>query len=198
MSRADHGDLADLVEAARRLMSAAALADVPAEEMRSAAERMNQLARELGAASRDRCLRLPMPTGPFLGRVPSTGDPVLGTLNPIAVPLVVTVGEDGSATGTLTPGALFEGPIGAVHGGYSAMVLDAIMGTLVRAQGVRALTGTLTLRYLALTPLDRRLDVSARLLSQHGRKTTVEGWIRAGGTPTVRATGVFVAPSTQK
>jgi acyl-coenzyme A thioesterase PaaI-like protein len=90
---------------------------------------------------------------------------------------------------------MFEGPIGWVHGGYSAMVMDAIMGTLVRALGTSAMTGTLTVRYLAPTPLDRPLDVSARVLSRERRKTTVEGWISVDGTPTVLGTGIFVSPS---
>jgi hypothetical protein len=57
------------------------------------------------------------------------------------------------------------------------------------------MTGTLTVRYLAPTPLDRPLDVSARVLSRERRKTTVEGWISVDGTPTVLGTGIFVSPS---
>jgi acyl-coenzyme A thioesterase PaaI-like protein len=192
---ADHRELADLVEATRRLMSAVALSDVPPDDLRHAAQQLERIAGELAVAARKRCVRLPLPSGSFRGRVPSSGDPVLGIFNPIAVPLIVTIDEDGSAKGTLTPGAMFEGPIGSVHGGYSAMLMDAIMGTLVRALGTSAMTGTLTVRYLAPTPLDRPLDVSARVLSWERRKTTVEGWISVDGTPTVQGTGIFVSPS---
>ncbi|MEV0810968.1 PaaI family thioesterase [Micromonospora sp. NPDC050200] len=192
----DHRELAELVDAARRLVSAAALADIAPADMRRATAQMRQVTDVLATAARSRCLRLPLPTGPVRGRVGGSADPVLGRFNPIAAPLVVTIDDEGVARGRLTPGALFEGPPGAVHGGYSAMVLDGVMGTLVRALGVIAMTGTLTLRYLAPTPLDRPLDLTARVVDRGGRKTTVEGWISADGRTTVHGNGTFVSPLT--
>ncbi|GAB3137016.1 PaaI family thioesterase [Micromonospora sonneratiae] len=191
---ADHRDRADLVEATRRLMSAVALTDVTPDELRWAAERVERITDLLTTATRPRCLRFPLPTAPFQGRVQGSADPVLGLFNPLAVPMAVTIGADGTASGTLTPGPLFEGPPELVHGGYSALLLDGIMGTLVRALGITAMTGTLTLRYLAPTPLEQPLELSAWVSSRHGRKTTVEGRLSAGGTPTVLGTGIFVSP----
>ncbi|MFI1196233.1 PaaI family thioesterase [Micromonospora sp. NPDC020750] len=191
----DHRDRADLVEAARRFMSAVALTDVPPDELRRVTEQLHQLTGRLTIAARPRCLRFPLPTAGFEGRVRGSADPVLGLFNPIAVPLVLTIGADGTARGTVTLGPLFEGPPELVHGGFSAMLMDGIMGTLVRALGINAMTGTLTLRYLAPTPLDRPLDLSARAVSREGRKTTVEGRITADGRPTVLGTGIFVSPA---
>jgi len=191
-----HRELAELVDATRRLVSAAALADVAPAQMRRATAQLRQVTDLLVTATRNRCLRIPMPVGPVRGRLGGSADPVFGRFNPIAAPLVVTIDDEGVARGTLTPTALFEGPPDAVHGGYSAMLLDGVMGTVVRAMGITAMTGTLTLRYLAPTPLDRPLDLTARVVDRRGRRTTVEGRISVDGRTTVRGDGIFVSPRT--
>jgi len=120
---------------------------------------------------------------------------VLGRFNPVAPPLRITVDPAGTATASLVPAPMFEGPRGAVHGGYLAMLLDAVMGTLVRSFGAPAVTGRLTVRYLRPTPLDRTLRLTARVLARESRKVTVEGEITSDEVPTVRSTGLFITPS---
>lgn len=186
---------ADLVAATRELISAVSLTDVSAAELSAAAAQIRRMTADLTTATRSRVVRVPLPPGPLQGEVTGTADPVLGRFNPVAPPLRVTVDETG-ASASLVPAATFEGPPGAVHGGYTAMLLDAIMGILVRSLGISAVTATLSLKYLRPTPLDQRLQLGSRVLSQGERKVTVEGVISAGGVETVRATGLFVSPST--
>lgn len=186
---------ADLVAATRELISAVSLTDVPAAEQSAAAAQLRRMAADLTTATRSRVVRVPLPPGPLEGQVIGTADPVLGRFNPVAPPLRVTVDPAG-ARASLVPGAIFEGPPGALHGGYIAMLLDAVMGTLVRSLGISAVTATLSLKYLRPTPLDHRLQLCARVLSREQRKVTVEGGISAGGVETVRATGLFISPST--
>ncbi len=186
---------ADLVAATRDLLSAVSLTDVPAAHLRAAAEQIRALSAQLTTVTRQRVIRVPLPPGPLRGEVTGTADPVLGRFNPVAPPLRVTVDSSGVASASVTPAVMFEGPQGAIHGGYSAMLLDAVMGTLVRSLGFVALTARLTLRYLKPTPLDQRLELSAQVVSRADRKVTVEGGISVGGVQTVQGTGLFVSPS---
>lgn len=185
----------DLVAATRDLMAAVSLTDVPADDLRRATDGIRRIAAELTAATRPRVVRVPLPSGPLRGDVTGTADPVLGRFNPVAPPLRVTVDPAGSAHARLVPAPMFEGPQGAVHGGYLAMLLDAVMGTLVRSLGALAVTGKLTMRYLKPTPLDRPLRLSARVLSRESRKVTVEGEVTADEVRTVQSTGLFITPS---
>ena len=191
-------DLADLVAATRELLSAVSLTDVPDEDLRQAAAEIRRISAALSAARRSRVVRVPWPNGPLTGEVTGSADPVLGRFNPVAPPLQVTVDPSGSAYASLVPPPMYEGPRGAVHGGYSAMLLDAVMGTLVRALGILAVTGKLTLRYLRPTPLDQTLHLSARVVSREGRKVTVDGEIRVGEVQAVQSTGLFIVPSSWK
>ncbi|GAA2358453.1 PaaI family thioesterase [Dactylosporangium salmoneum] len=189
---AGHPGRVAVAEAVRELMRAVATTTAATDdELGEVAGRLRQIT--AGIVAGDRCVRYPLPTGPFSGRVLGSGDPVFGMFNPVAGPLVVTIEPDGTAAGVLTPSPLFEGPGGAVHGGYTAFLVDAVMGTLLRALGISALTGTLSVRYLALTPLARPLHLSAWVESTDGRKVTAAARITVDGRPTVTATGLFIA-----
>lgn len=189
---AQHPGRIALAEATRALMEAVATTTTATdEEMGRLADELHQIAASLVPG--ERCVRFPLPTGPIQGPVLGSGDPVFGRLNPVAAPLELTIEADGRATGTLTPSPLFEGPGGLVHGGYSAFLIDAIMGTLVRALGIPAMTGTLSIRYLAPLPLARPLDLSAWVESQQGRKWTVAAQISVDGEPAIAGTGLFIS-----
>jgi len=79
-----------------------------------------------------------------------------------------------------------------VHGGFSAHLLDCMLGTLMQARGSRSLTASLDLRYLRRTPLDEPLDLYSRIVEIEGRKTVAGGWIECRGECTVEARGVVV------
>ncbi|HXH83501.1 MAG TPA: PaaI family thioesterase [Candidatus Tectomicrobia bacterium] len=84
-----------------------------------------------------------------------------------------------AADGVLAPvvvDPVYEGPPGAAHGGIVAAYLDEICGgAVVRATGRVAVTGELTVRYVAPVPLATPLLGRGRLVSDHGRYVDVEG-----------------------
>lgn len=181
----------ELALATRRLMLAAATTAVGADDMRAAGAEMDRLARTLGSASRGRALRGPL-GGPAAARAagPGTAWPIFAT-NPQAFPLEVHF-EDDTARATTTADALYEGPPGCVHGGFIAHLLDSILGVLVQAQGVRGMTATLELRYLAPTPIEAPLTLGSRIVERSGRRVRAEGWIEHEGRRTAEAHGLFV------
>jgi acyl-coenzyme A thioesterase PaaI-like protein len=117
--------------------------------------------------------------------------PQIGEYNPLAPPVLVQVdGTEVRGSGTL--GAAFEGPPGCVHGGIIASLFDEILGVANIASGNAAMTGTLTIRYRAPTPLEAELTLSARTTARDGRKVYAAGEIRAGDLLCAEAEGIFV------
>lgn len=122
------------------------------------------------------------------------GNVAIGVRNAIAPPLQVRQYETGRATAELTLGAGYEGPPGRVHGGVCALLLDHVLGATAHRPGRPAVTGTLTIRYLAPTPLGP-LRVEAWIDREEGSKTFAVGHItNTDGTASVRAEGVFIRP----
>jgi hypothetical protein len=117
--------------------------------------------------------------------------PVVGPLNPIAPPLTFTFdGERLSGAGTLA--SPYTGPPGAVHGGVIALVLDELLGAVNACLGLGAFTGTLTIRYERLTPIEAEIAFESWVERTEGRKVFTRGTISAGGEVTARAEGVFI------
>ncbi len=122
------------------------------------------------------------------------GNVAIGMRNAIAPPLVVKYDDTGSATVDFTLNAPYEGPTGLVHGGVCALVLDHVLGATAHRPGKPAFTGTLTLRYLAPTPLGR-LRAEAWVETESESKTVARGHIKdPNGTITVEAEGIFIRP----
>ncbi len=185
--------LAGLMVATRRVMHASALTNVDNSAVMSATVTLNSVADALEADLRRRTLRLPVPRDMPPGQLYSAGDPVCGLLNPVALPLNLYLDAEGVATARITVNALFEGPVDSVHGGYSAMLMDGLLGHLLRAHEINAVTGTLSLRYIHRTPIDTPVVLSARVVERTGRKIIAEGTISADGEVTVEGTGLFIA-----
>ena len=83
----------------------------------------------------------------------------------------------------------FEGPPGAAHGGIVAAYLDEVLGgTVVRATGRIAITGELTVRYIAPVPTETPIIGLGALVADHGRYVDVEGRLEDLGTSRVLAT----------
>lgn len=120
--------------------------------------------------------------------------PLLGNANPIAPPLVVEQHDDGSVTVTGNYDKRAEGMPGLVHGGLLAMAFDLALGVASAAVFARpAMTGTLTLKYRAPTPLWQ--DVVYRAYAQPRSERTVDatGTLHIGDTLCVEAEGIWVA-----
>jgi acyl-coenzyme A thioesterase PaaI-like protein len=84
-------------------------------------------------------------------------------------------GADGVVSPIVIP-ARFQGPKGSAQGGIVATYLDEVLGAaVVRATGRAAVTGELTVRYVAGAPLETPLLGHGRLVKDHGRYVDVEG-----------------------
>ncbi|SFN09945.1 Thioesterase superfamily protein [Actinomadura madurae] len=172
--------LAELAARVRELAEAAVLTRAGAAEATAIAGEVAALTARLTAERRD--------APPFVTPGERTMDhqianPVTGTANPIAPPVVLTVG------------ALYEGPPSYVHGGVSAMVLDQALGMAAAASGTPGMTATLETRYRRPTPLGVPLQVEAKASRVEGRKVYASGAISApDGRVTVEATAMFIMP----
>ncbi|MCY3891469.1 MAG: PaaI family thioesterase [bacterium] len=104
------------------------------------------------------------------------------------VTAVVCLGED------------YQGPPGAVHGGYLAAMFDNLLGVLpYRLTGQRgAFTGRLTVRYRALTPLNAELVLTGRLTNVRSRRVIAAGQCHADGRLTAEAEALFVRPAAER
>lgn len=181
-----------LVEATRRLMAHVSTSPASPEALRAAARRIDAVVGDLGPAG-PRVLRVPFDE-PAVDRVRNGAPWPMFVFNPMAAPLQIHV-EGRRAWGELTPGALYEGPPGFLHGGFSAHLLDALLGTLVQAQGTPGYTAQLDLRFHAPTLLDRPTLVEGEMGESEGRKMLAVGWISQDGRRTVEARGLFVGPA---
>ena len=83
----------------------------------------------------------------------------------------------------------YEGPPGAAHGGIVAAYLDEVLGaSVLRATGRVAVTGELTVRYVAPVPIETPMVGRGALVADHGRYVDVEGRLEDLGTGRVFAT----------
>lgn len=119
--------------------------------------------------------------------------PIIGPLNPVAPPFRFwTEGDHLRGSGRF--GSAHNGPPGGVHGGLVAALMDELLGVTGIMTGNHGFTGTLSVRYEALTPLDTDLDLHAWVERVDGRKSFIVGDIRVGDTVCARGEGVFIRP----
>ncbi|MDT0203213.1 PaaI family thioesterase [Nocardioides sp. AE5] len=181
----------DLVAATRTLMHAAATSDLPADDLAEETKAIQDVASRLARRSRPRVLRIPFE---LPGSIRAQGpDAVWQTyeLNPFGIPLQVRFDGD-SSHGTFVADGLHEGPPDSLHGGWSAHLMDCMLGGLVQATGAMSVTATLDLRYRHKVPLERRVDLLAEITGRSGRKIRAQGRIEVDGIVCVEARGLFV------
>jgi acyl-coenzyme A thioesterase PaaI-like protein len=117
--------------------------------------------------------------------------PVVGEKNPIAPP--VRMWFDGERMhGAMTLGAPYTGPPSMVHGGIIALIFDELLGALTVARQLGGFTGTLSVRYVAPTPLQTPLVLEGWVERVDGRKAFTVGEMRHGNVVTARADGLFI------
>jgi acyl-coenzyme A thioesterase PaaI-like protein len=182
----------ELGDALRALVEQASTTEVPADDLRRAAERIRQTTVLLGRQVRDRAS---MPgVDDLLGGV-RMYNPVTGAGSALAPPLRIEQDAD-VAVGSCTLGVAFEGPPGYAHGGVSAMLLDQMLGYAVSASGHPGMTVGLDTAYRAPVPLLTPLRLTAEVREIDGRRVTAYGTIATAAEPEtllVAATGTFVA-----
>ena len=79
-----------------------------------------------------------------------------------------------------------------MHGGVVALVFDELLGAVNACLGLGAFTGTLTIRYERITPIEQEIAFESWVDRTEGRKVFTRGTISAGGEVTARAEGVFI------
>lgn len=120
--------------------------------------------------------------------------PVSGAASPWGLDLDVhRVGDEIEAYVTLR--AAHEGAPGRSHGGIVAALFDDVCGFVLGMVRQPAFTGELTVRYLAPTPLHRRLVCRARKVGHERRKLFIESELVDvdSGEQLARCHGVFIA-----
>ncbi len=118
--------------------------------------------------------------------------PVVGLANPLAPPLELSIVDD-HLIGTVEYGSAYEGPPGHVHGGMIAAGFDEVMGAAQALGGKPGMTGTLTIRYEAPTPLRVPLRFDAYVERVEGRKIFVACDLNHGDVRCARAEAVFIS-----
>lgn len=179
-----------LTESVRQLVDATIRTEADADTVAAATARIDEVTT---------ALRTNQLEGAFGVRFTAHGDrmpwgnAVIGLRNPIAPPLTVRRGDDGSVAADFVLGAPYEGPPGHVHGGIAALILDHVLGEAASPATSPRLTGTITVRYLRPTPLGA-LRAEAAIVRTEGIKTFAAGTISDGSGATVQAEGVFIQP----
>lgn len=118
--------------------------------------------------------------------------PLMGLSNPVSPPLRLEADGD-LIRGTVTFGSPFEGPPGHVHGGLVAALFDEALGAAQCLTEKPGMTGVLTVRYRAPTPLHVELRVEAKVDEIKGRKIFASGRLWAGDRLTAEAEGLFIS-----
>ncbi|MCF6743834.1 PaaI family thioesterase [Blastococcus sp. KM273128] len=187
----------ELGAALRELIEASVVTTAPAAEVAAAAEAVRRATAAIGASRRP-AAQLPALDDPSVGR--RVFNPVVGTGNALAPPLVVRR-EEGGVVAEVTLGVAYEGPPSYVHGGMSALFMDQLLGSAAGAAGLWGMTAHLELDYRGPLPLETPLVMRARVESNEGRKSVIVGTIAlaaAPGRPLVEARGIFVMPRPEK
>lgn len=132
------------------------------------------------------------PMNSFLDR-----SPIIGGINPLAVPMQMSLegdgGKDSVVVGHATFAAAYEGPPGCVHGGFIAAYFDEVLGMAQSLSGNPGMTVNLTIDYRAPTPLKQLVVFRGWVVSIDGRKISVAGTLHHGETLCAQATGLFVS-----
>ena len=201
----DSGALSALNESLRRVERAVRVSRAPSALLADARAVLDDLAAKLDPHGdpgpyTQMTLRagLPRPIDPELARDASRlfpYSPVVGPLNPISPPIEFEY-RDGVVRAEAVFDARYAGPPGprhgSVHGGVVALVMDELLGYVNVANGIAGPTGTLTVRYLAFTPIGEPIRMEGRFERREGRKIFARGEFRHEGRVTAEAEGVFV------
>jgi uncharacterized protein (TIGR00369 family) len=116
-----------------------------------------------------------------------------GEANPMGMHLEFLLAEDGSVVCLAAVPDTFEGPVGYVHGGIIATLLDEAMSKAVRARGVRAMTRHMEVDYLRPVPSGAPIRLEGHVTHHEGRKHWVQARIlNDEGTELAKGKGLFI------
>jgi uncharacterized protein (TIGR00369 family) len=116
-----------------------------------------------------------------------------GPANPGGLHLEFVLAEDGSVVCLPTIPDRFEGPVGYLHGGIIATLLDEAMSKSVRTRGLTAMTRQMEINYLRPVHSEAPIRVEGRLIRSEGRKHWSEARIiDARGHALADGKGLFI------
>src|SRR5262245_51310275 len=150
-----------------------------------------------GAPRRDRlALMRDRPDGTLMGGRGFEDRAVGGWANPTSLAFTVRYEGDVIVADVVLQRA-FEGAPGRAHGGIVAAAFDDVTGFVIGKLQQPSFTGELTVRYLAPVPIDKPLEIRARLDGHERRKLFISAEARAAGTviATCHATYITVDPN---
>jgi uncharacterized protein (TIGR00369 family) len=118
-------------------------------------------------------------------------------VNPVGLRLKFAIETSGSGDVTATaPVQLtrhYEGPIGYIHGGVIATLMDEAMSKLNKPLKVSAMTRRLEIEYFRPSPVDVLLTLVGRHVRREGRKLFHHAeLLNTEGEMLVRAKGLFI------
>jgi acyl-coenzyme A thioesterase PaaI-like protein len=102
--------------------------------------------------------------------------------------------DDGVARFGISCPPEHEGGPGVAHGGWTAGVLDDLLGHVPLLHGRMSVTGTLTVRFEKPVPIERPLEARAWVARRESRKWFIAGELVLASSQAVlaRADGIFV------
>jgi uncharacterized protein (TIGR00369 family) len=116
-----------------------------------------------------------------------------GPANPGGLHLEFLLAEDGSVVCLPTIPDRFEGPVGYLHGGIIATLLDEAMSKSVRTRGLTAMNRQMEINYLRPVHSEAPIRVEGRLIRSEGRKHWSEARIiDARGHALADGKGLFI------
>jgi len=182
-----------LAEAMRLVIERLVATRAPQDELARAAEALEAIAASLDGYPRGHSFE-------GFSESANAGDPhaffdhspIIGRANPLAPPIDLAV-IDAKVVGRARFGSAYEGPPGAVHGGYVAAAFDEVLGMAQSLGGKPGMTGTLTVRYRRPHPLHAEIDFEGELLRTEGRKIFTAGRSFANGELLAEAEGIFIS-----
>ena len=119
---------------------------------------------------------------------------ISGRSNPLAPPLYIDVSDREITRGHAVWTDAYEGPTHCLHGGFVAAAFDDLLGCAQMSSGYAGFTGTLTVRMIRPTPLNRRIDYEAGVRSVEGRKILCWGTAKDGEDLLAEAECLFIRP----
>jgi acyl-coenzyme A thioesterase PaaI-like protein len=114
--------------------------------------------------------------------------------NPMGLGLRYVPQPDGGVAATFLSHCMLEGYTGLLHGGVIAALLDGAMTNCLFAQGLRALTVELKVRYHGGVAIAEPVTVHARLEDVAHGLYQLRAELTQGGKVKARATGKFMMP----
>jgi acyl-coenzyme A thioesterase PaaI-like protein len=143
-----------LARAMRLVIERLVPSNAPEDELRRAADGLEQYAERLKKHPRLKSA-IGHAESANAGDVGAFFDqsPMIGLANPLSPPITVAKSGERSAVASVTFGSAYEGPPGAVHGGFVAAAFDEVLGFVQSLSSNPGFTGTLTVKYRSPAPL---------------------------------------------